>query len=150
MPREIFTFKKQLDVGTTGENLFLKHYGSKATKSDGRKYDITFDGKKVELKTDTYPMQKTENFFMERYGSVEDKKIGGPWKAAEDNIDFFVYLYLANKVFFWFETKPLVKFLEEHTKTMRGKTVANRTYSSLGFCVPREDLRHLMIREDKI
>ncbi len=148
MPSEVFGFKKQLDVGTIGENLFIKHYiGS--TKSDGRKFDISFEGKKVELKTDTYPMQKTDNYFMERYGSIEDKKIGGPWRAKEDGVDYFVYLYLANKIFFWFDSAQLVTFLDEYTKTMRGKTIANRTYSTLGFCVPRDALQHLVVRTDK-
>ncbi len=149
MPNEVFSFKKQLDVGNIGETLFLKYYKGSA-KSDGRKYDITFKGKKVELKTDTYPMSKTANYFMERYGSVEDKKVGGPWRAKEDGVDYFVYLFIADKTFFWFDTVSLVKFLDEHTKKMRGKTVANKTYSSLGFCVPRDDLTHLLIRTDKV
>lgn len=149
MPGEIFTFNKQLDIGSRGETLFLKHYADKASKADGRKYDLFYEGKTVELKTDTYPMQKTENFFMERYGSIEDKKVGGPWRARDDKVDYFVYFFVANKVFFWFETEPLVKYLDIITPTMRGKTVPNRTYSSLGFAVARESLRHLMIREDK-
>lgn len=149
MPREIFTFNKQLDVGNKGETLFLKHYKGSA-KSPERKYDLTYNGKKVELKTDTYPMQKTENYFMERYGSVEDKKVGGPWRAKEDGIDYFVYLFLANRVFFWFDTDTLVKFLDEHTKNMRGKTVANKSYTTLGFCIARDDLKHLTIKEDKV
>lgn len=149
MPREIFGFKKQLDVGNVGESLFLKHYKGSA-KSPERKFDITYEGKRVELKTDTYPMQETPNYFMERYGSVEDKKVGGPWRAKEDSIDYFVYLFLANKTFFWFETTKLVDFLDKYTKTMRGKTVANRTYSSLGFCVPRDAVEHLLIKTDKV
>lgn len=149
MTSETFDFKKQLTIGSTGENLFLKHYAPDAGKADGRKYDLTYKEKKVELKTDTYPMQKTENFFMERYGSIEDKKEGGPWRANTDGVDYFVYFYLANKVFFWFETAPLVEFLDKHTLTMRGKTVANRGYVTLGFAVNREALRHLIIREDK-
>ncbi len=149
MPREIFGFKKQLEVGNVGEALFLKHYKDSA-KSDGRKYDITHNGKKVELKTDTYPMQETPNYFMERYGSIEDKKSGGPWRAHEDGIDYFVYLYLANRTFFWFESKTLVDFLNEYTKTMRGKTIANRSYSTLGFCVPRDAVEHLLIKSDKL
>jgi hypothetical protein len=149
MPREIFTFKKQLDVGSKGEALFLKHYGDGASKADGRKFDLSYNGKKVELKTDTYPMQETPNYFMERYGSIEDGKVGGPWRAAQDNVDYFVYFFLSNKTFFWFESKPLVKFLDEYTRNMRGKTVANKGYSSLGYAVPRDACDHLLIRKDK-
>ena len=86
---------------------------------------------------------------MERYGSVEDSKVGGPWRAAQDNVDYFVYFFLSNKTFFWFEPKPLVQFLDEYTRNMRGKTVANRGYSSLGYAVPRDACDHLLIRKDK-
>jgi hypothetical protein len=148
MPDEIFTFNKQLKVGNKGEALFLKHYKG-SEKSDMRKYDLLFEGKKVELKTDTYPLDKTPNFFMERYGSVEDKKEGGPWRAKNDKIDLFVYLFISDNTFFWFETKPLVKFLNRHIKELRGKTIPNKTYSSLGYCVARDDLEHLIVRKDK-
>lgn len=149
MPREIFTFKKQLGVGSTGENMFLEYYKDDASKADGRIFDLTYKGKTVELKTDTYSMEKTTNFFMERYGSIEDGKEGGPWRAANDKVDYFVYFFIADKTFFWFESAPLVKFLNEHIKTMRGKTVPNRGYSSLGYAVNREDVKHLLIKQDK-
>jgi len=149
MPKEVFGFKKQLTVGNKGEELFLRHYKG-SEKSDIRKYDLLYKGEKVELKTDTYPMEKTANFFMERYGSIEDGKIGGPWRAREDGVKHFVYFYLADKTFFWFESKALADYLDTYTKDKRGKTVANRGYSSLGFAVPREDLRHLILKEDKV
>ncbi len=149
MPSEIFGFKKQLSVGSTGENLFLKYYKDGASKADGRIFDLLYKGKTVELKTDTYPMQKTENYFMERYGSIEDKKEGGPWRAANDKVDYFVYFYLANKTFFWFESEPLVKFLNVHTPTLKCKTVANRGYTTMGFPVKRVSLDHLVIRTDE-
>lgn len=149
MPKEVFGFTKQLTIGNKGEELFLRHYKD-SKKSDERKYDLLYKGEKVELKTDTYPMQQTENFFMERFGSIEDAKIGGPWRAREDGIKYFVYFYIANKTFFWFHSKELADFLDEYTKGKRGKTVANKSYSSLGFAVPREDLRHLIIKEDKV
>ncbi len=148
MADEIFTFNKQLRIGNTGEALFLKHYKG-SSKTDGRKYDLLFEGKKVELKTDTYPLNKTPNYFMERYGNVADKKVGGPWRAADDKVDLFVYFFLSDTTFFWFKTKPLVKFLDKHIVDMKGRTVANKTYSSLGYCVAREDLEHLLVRKDK-
>ena len=148
MSREIFTFKKQLDVGAKGEDFFLDCYGNKASKSDGRKFDLFFDGKSVELKTDTYPIEKTPNFFMEKLGNVESNKIGGPWRAADDGVDYFVYLFASNKTFYWFETKKLVKFLDEYTKGKRGRTVANRGYVTLGFLVPRLECKAVTLRRD--
>jgi len=146
--KEVFTFKKQIGVGNVGENLFLKTYAG-STKSTDLKYDFTYKGKKVELKTDTYPMEKTSNFFMEQYGSIEDKKLGGPWRASQDEVDYFVYLYLADKKFFWFETKSLVKFLDECVKDLRGKSVWNRGYTTFGFAVPRALVDDLIIKRDQ-
>ncbi len=148
MPDEIFSFNKQLRVGNLGEALFLKHYkGSK--KSDGRKYDLLYRKKKVELKTDTYPLKKTPNFFMERYGDVDKRKPGGPWRANDDEIHYFVYLYIADNTFFWFKTEPLVEFLNGYVKGMKGKRINNKTYASLGYCIDRGDLHHLIIRKDE-
>ncbi len=143
--KEVFTFKKQIGVGNVGESLFLKTYAG-SIKSTDLKYDFTYNGKTVELKTDTYPMEKTANYFMEQYGSIEDKKLGGPWRAAQDNVDFFVYLYLADKKFFWFETKALKEFLDKQILSMRGKSVWNKGYTTFGFAVPRDILEHLVIK----
>lgn len=148
MSREVFTFKKQLDIGAKGEEFFLECYKDKASKSDGRKFDLFYDGKSVELKTDTYPLEKTPNFFMEQFGSINDNKLGGPWRAAKDGVEFFVYLYANDRTFYWFETKELVKFLDEYIKGKRGRTVANKGYITLGFLVPRLDCKHLAIRKD--
>lgn len=147
--KKTFTFKSQLGVGNAGENLFLKKYKGAVKSTTDLKYDFLLDCKTVELKTDTYPMEKTPNYFMEQYGSIEDRKLGGPWRAARDKVDFFVYLYLADKKFFWFNTADLVKHLEKVTKDMRGKTVLNRGYTSLGFAISRESVEHLLIKTEK-
>ena len=143
---KVFSFKEQLGVGATGERMFIEFYGG--TPSEDRKYDISHTDGKIELKTDTYSMEKTGNFFMEKFGSIEDSKIGGPWRAAQDDIDFFVYFYVTDKTFFWFKSKQLVEFLEKYTATLKAKTVRNKAYTTLGYAVPREALEHILFRKD--
>ena len=76
------------------------------------------DEKKLELKTDTYLMEDTENFFME---TESHGKPGGPWRALGDGIDFFVYYYIKNNSFFWFHPKSLCKKLDKLIRSGRFK-----------------------------
>lgn len=140
----VFGWHEQLSVGNKGERFFLKNYPD-ASKSDGKIDDFKLsNGETVELKTDTYSMEKTPNFFMEYIGNMKKGNLGGPWRAAKDNIDWFVYLFLYDQKFFWFNTKELVGFLDEHIKTLKVKTVRNPGYDSTGFAVNRDEVAHLM------
>src|ERR1700761_3813752 len=94
---QVFNFKTQLSVGNTGEKEFLIRYPS-FKQADGIKYDfITPEEQTIELKTDTYSMEKTENFFMEFHSNVNSQTLGGPWRAARDKVDFFVYYFIRDK-----------------------------------------------------
>lgn len=84
---------------------------------DERRYDLLLeDGRKVEVKTDSYPLGDTPNFCMERTsqrgGGTWD---GGPWRSARDGIEVFVYLFRHPvPTAWWFEDVPaLVARLEE-------------------------------------
>lgn len=114
----MFQFKDQLTVGGSGEELFLSLHPW-LNKADGIKYDFDRNGKSVELKTDTYSMAKTPNFFMERYSDVDRATNGGPWRAAYDNVTYFVYMFLPEQKCFWFAPRPLVQFLDEYVQGKR-------------------------------
>lgn len=140
-----FDFKKQLKVGAKGENIFLSLYPN-LEKADGIKYDFTMNGKTLELKTDTYSMTETPNFFMEHLSDIKSGKFGGPWRALEDGVDYFVYMYLAQKQCFWFKPKPLVEFLDVYIRNVGYKVIRNRGWTSHGYTVPRESLEHLFLK----
>lgn len=134
-----FSFNKQLKLGNKGEVFFKKCYKSRiCIKSDlDLRYDILIDkSKTVELKTDYWPLSKTSNFFMEYYGNEEKKKLGGPWRSLQDNIDFFVYCFVNDKTFYWFETKKLCKILDKHLDKFAARKIHNKTWNSLGYLVP--------------
>jgi hypothetical protein len=140
-----FDFKKQLKVGAKGESLFLSLY-PKLEKADGIKYDFMLGDKTLELKTDTYSMTETPNFFMEHLSDCKSGKLGGPWRALQDGVDYFVYMYQAQKQCFWFEPKPLVEFLDVYIRTAGYKVIRNKGWTSHGYTVPRETLSHLFLK----
>lgn len=148
----LFDFKQQLAVGDNGEKEFqdfYKHLTPK--KAEDRKYDfILIDGETVELKTDTYDMEDTENFFMELYSDYKSGSLGGPWRAANDNVRFFVYYFRRNKTFFWFESKPLITELDKLllAKRYHLKNIKNKGWTAQGYCIPRELLKPVLHRQD--
>ena len=146
---QVFGWHEQLSVGNKGERYFQTLYPS-AVKTNGRVDDFVLNGKRIELKTDTYSMAKTPNFFMEYVGNTKSGAIGGPWRTCKDNIDYFVYLFLYDKKLFWFNACELSKFLDEKIKTMKPKRVKNATYEAYGFAVNRDEVAHLQIDPTKI
>ncbi len=141
----MFDFNEQLDIGAAGEALFHKIYPP-LKKADGIKYDFELNGKSVELKTDSYSMDKTPNFFMEKIGNIDYNKVGGPWRAAKDDVDFFVYMFWPQKRCFWFRSKQLVEFLDEYCKDLYQVKIPNKGWTTSGFKVPRNACEHLFLK----
>lgn len=150
--KKIFGFKEQLNVGNSGEDLFIKLYKDlNPSKGDGKIEDIILgDSKTIEIKTDSYDINKTPNLFIEHYGNISKKKFGGPWRALNDNIDYFVYLFIKQRHFFWFSPKKLVERVELlHSRNMvESKYIRNPHYETLGYIVNRNLLTDIIIRED--
>jgi hypothetical protein len=148
----MFNFNKQLTVGKEGEDFFLKCYKFKsARKADGYKFDLwVADNLKVELKTDSYPMEKTENFFMEQYGNIEEKEtsVGGPWRAKKDSIDYFVYLFLKDRTFFWFKPNNLCKLLDKISVDKKQRLIKNSSWTTAGILIRRDEIKHLCVSID--
>jgi hypothetical protein len=146
-----FYFSKQKKFGDKGELNFIKHYQDlNARAGDGFVIDILInDNDSVELKCDSYPMKKTENFFIERYGNIEKKKDGSVWRSSADKIKYFVYYYISDNAFFWFKVEKLKKYIDKNANLFQTREVRNPGYSSLGYLIPREKVKHLIEREDK-
>jgi len=145
----MFDFETQLKVGETGEAFFLKCY--KGTKSDSRQYDIILEnGDTVELKTDTYDMNETPNFFMEQFGNVKNvpDSLGGAWRAKRDRVNYFVYYFSSNRTFFWFEPNKLCKFLDTNLKKFFKKFIKNTSWTAVGYLVKRKEIEHLCVLKE--
>ena len=166
MARPPFNFQDQLRVGEVGEAEYSKafaHFGWK--KSKDRKYDFVLGDedsdikpKTLEIKTDTYRMEKTPNFFMEQL-TVTNKSaiLGGPWRSKEHKADYFVYFFLSNRTMFWFSPVPLCEFLDKYIaeNSLRPISIPNvdrfgGSYEAQGFKIPRDSVKHLVLKEHAV
>ncbi len=139
----MFDFKAQLEVGSRGEELFLEHYPRRLEVYEGREYDFTVkcNKHKLELKTDTYNINKTVNFFFERYSDVHLKTPGGPWRAHKDNVDIFCYYFVRHNTWFEFRDIPaLIKRLDEVINKNQLIFIKNKGWITGGYKVPREKI----------
>ena len=146
MSKRVFQFNSQLQVGNIGEQFFLDNYPATLEKFSGRECDFKLveTGGLIEVKTDTYDAEKTENFFFERWSNQEKKTPGGPWRAKKDKIDIFCYLFINNKLCYEFgNMRGLVKRLNWLIKKIPPTEVKNRGFVTIGYKVPRKDLEGL-------
>jgi hypothetical protein len=148
-----FGFNEQLKVGDLGEAHFKERYKFQSPiKSNEYEVDFTLkNGKTIELKTDSYPMDKTPNFFMETIGDTSNGKLGGVFRAKQDKIDLFVYYFLTNRTFFWFKVNELYDRVEKliSTNEYEPKSIPNRGWETEGFALPRSEFSDIIILEDK-
>jgi hypothetical protein len=134
----------QLKQGKKAEEEMAERHPSGLTVvTEHRLWDLesSCGRKKVELKTDTYDMSKTENFFMERWSVAEKEKPGGPWQALENGANIFIYLFSKNNTYFECrDLKKLVKRLNTLTKDIKPTNIRNIKWTTQGFKVRRADL----------
>lgn len=141
-----FDFNIQLTVGSRGEELFLERYPSELIVHPEHAYD--FDcvktGAKIELKTDTYDINKTDNFFIERYSDVHKKSPGGVWQSYEKGVTIFCYYFVRNNIWFQFNDLPkLITRLNDLTANQGMIYIKNKGWVTAGFKVNRDDLSDL-------
>jgi hypothetical protein len=157
-----YSFADQLKVGEWGEATLLEYYPHPLVPlapADGlvgglkarRKADFwrVSDGGLVEVKTDTWSMDATPNFFMERYSDREKQSPGGPWRALQDGISSFVYLFPKDRTWFEFQDlRSLCGLLDEliASKQAKKRTIPNRTWITEGWLVARDKLTNLCTR----
>lgn len=160
MQDKYFKFDEQLAIGDAGEADFKKCYSVlNPQKSEDRRIDFVLNnGHTVELKTDSYNMEKTPNFFMEQFTVSGDKtNLGGPWRTKEHGVNLFVYYFVTNKVFFWFCPTTLCEFLDKYIQERKLKTISipnkgndGEYYEAQGYKIPREAVKSILLREHNL
>ncbi len=139
-------FNASLQKGKLGEKWLFEHWPHPGLEVlDGRKSDFIDirTRRRVELKTDSYDMNNTGNFFIEQWSDVDKMKPGGPQQALLHNSELWVYLFIQNKTYFVFETQELVDFMKENAHKYPLVTINNRSWTTVGLKVPRADVAHL-------
>ena len=145
-------FKTDLARGRIGELAFLHATNGTTTPTDGREGDFVITGTrtKLEVKSDYYDMDKTENFFFEVYRS--GFKPGGVYQALEHGCKYFIYCFVPNGVAYCFETKKLAERLDllHDSKNLTLTSVGNGSYTTRGLKVNRDLVTDLMIELNDI
>lgn len=139
----VFSFKDQLCTGNEGEKLFASVYKEKLTKLSPPGPDFrTSKGDFLELKTDTYDMSSTPNFFIERFSNAKYQTPGGPWKAQENGCKYFAYMFIKNKIWFLFEVDKLIEILDKivKEKQLKLEEIKNKGWITQGYKIKRKDL----------
>lgn len=139
-------FQTSLAKGKAGEALILKLW-PELMATDGRKGDFLLgaDKLKVEVKSDSYGLHGSPNFFFERYSNASKGSPGGPWQALAHGCNLFVYFYPSDRVAFIFDTVIVVNLLNQLITSLQPVEVQNRGYTTIGFKVPRSELEGLYI-----
>lgn len=137
-------FHKSLQVGKSGEAAFLKLFPH-LVPTDGRSGDfIDEHGHKWEVKSDQYDHNRTQNFFIEVFSSIEKGTPGGPGQALLHGCKYFVYYFQKNNIAYVFDTQDLV----EQLKNIDMGTpieIRNIRWTTVGHKVPRRLLTPLKI-----
>lgn len=145
-PKRTPNFNKDLKIGANGEEQFQKRFQVALIKQDGLQADFTVSnkvGSGLELKTDTYD---SPNFFIERYSDLWKQTPGGPWQAIKHS-KYFAYYFVNKDVYYLFDLETFVPELEAYiaSKNPRKVEVNNRRYSTGGYVIPINDIKHLAI-----
>jgi len=149
---KFFDFDEQLRIGRKGERLLLLKWPDPVCKHEvltGPDF-VDSKGRVIELKTDTYDMDRTHNFFFERFSNVETQSPGGIWQAALKGSTCFVYLFINNKRWFIFEDLPALCAKVEQLiidKNLVMHKVQNRNWVTGGYKIPRAAVRDLYREE---
>lgn len=137
-------FKKDLAFANNYEKRIANHFG--ATLSEDRRWDIQIGELTIELKIDRYFDSK--NIFIETLSSMQDNKVGGPYRSVEDHIDEFWYVFVSGDKYhlYKFEPEHLVDGLEE----FKGKRmlVRNKAWTTEGYLYKREQINKLATHEE--
>lgn len=144
--QKVWDFQKQLKLGTQGEELFIQYYHEPLIIYPKRRADFKTikEGLLVELKSDSYNMEKTPYFFMERWSDFHKKKPGGPWQSRSKRVDRFCYYFVKHDCYFEFkDIRKLTDKLDELTSKQGLVFVKNKGWVSAGYKVKRDDLKEL-------
>lgn len=136
----------QLKKGKTGEEWLLANWPCPLRRHELARGPDFVDAKKriIELKTDSYLMADTSNFFIERWSSQEAQTPGSVWQAIGKGCTTFVYLFIKDQVYFRFDDLPaLARELDSLILGLKPFPVRNRGWTTVGFRVARTDLKHL-------
>lgn len=144
-------FQSDLSRGRIGELAFIHACEGTVEPLDGREGDAKVTGTrtKIEVKSDSYNMDRTQNFFMEKYRS--GNRSGGVFQSIEHGCKYYAYIYVPNGELFIFDCKQLADRLNilHDSKNLTLTSVGNGTYTTRGLKVHRDWLTDIMLSPEQ-
>jgi hypothetical protein len=104
-------------------------------------------GQRIEIKTEQYELdegidsrqgRRSPNFAIERYSNEATKKPGGPWRAKQDGVEWYLHLFEPCGRFFVFRTESLYAAAceIEASNSWKPFRCQNRGYVTFGYLMP--------------
>ena len=165
--RQVHDFKKSVKYGDDGEYDVIDAWPDLFTIYPGEEYDLdVFNGKTFELKNESsYTLQpgfpkphiptSTINFFIEVIGNKRRGNPGGPFRAYNDNINFYAHLFAhpSDRVLFLFrdlETlcdrcNMLIALLPKWNRD-NPIPIYNTRHITLGYALPIKEFEDLFVK----
>jgi len=143
----VANFKSDLAEGEKYANYFMSIFPIPLIKTSGKIEDFKTKetNETIELKSDRYDVNKTTNFFMERYSNMSKMSNGGPWQALGKS-EFFIYFFPNNNIWYIFNTKDLVKKLDILVQNKSLVYIPNNGYITGGYTIQRKALQDLFLQ----
>jgi len=141
----MFNFNTSVKIGDAGESLFLHNYPEWKKVGAGIYFPYDFINDKMEtleLKTDTYGMSATPNYFMEYQSNMERETPGGIFRFPD--LTYLAYLFINDRVIFHFKRCDIINvliergYIDETLKAIRiPRQIKNTTHITTGWAIPR-------------
>lgn len=158
-----FNFPEQLKLGNEGEDIFMKHYGHLFHKNNNKNVKLPdfihkHTGALAEIKYDDSPRAIRNakdfqvNFFVELYSNYEFKSLGGPFRAVEEGVDYYVYIFKKPFRMFLFDA---VKFRDTASTLIRSKKykdlfIKNKSWETQGYAIPIHLFKNCEIKSETV
>lgn len=144
-----FTFETQLKLGNEGEEIFYKKYGEYLKKNNTQNvmapdFIHKKTGALAEIKFDNSPRAPRDskgyqkNLFVEMFSNTKEMTLGGPFRAVQEGVDYYVYMFKEPFRIFIFDA---VKFKDKAARIINEKNyksipVKNKTWWTSGYALP--------------
>ena len=152
----MFNFHAQNNIGKRGERLFLDTFSKwsmnnhvKCTEPDfidkyGRTAEIKFDVSK-RARRDSEGQQL--NFFFVSISNDRKNTLGGIFRAHEEKVKFFVYIFEHPQRFFIMDVKKALKKTQELIQTgkYRQCRIKNPYYYTIGYPLPISEFKECLL-----
>lgn len=141
-----FGFHVQNQIGQRGEKLFLElHPEWKANNAGHHCKEPDFvdsKGRTLELKFDVSDRARRDkdgyqtNFFMETISNNRKKTIGGVFRAQQEGVDFFVYMFESPFRMFVLDVNKTAATVLKLMPNYRKCSIPNQYYWTEGYALP--------------